>query len=357
MQMSKFLLMTDAMGQGGAERQLACLAEMLKKTGYQVRLVTFYNHDNFYAPQLDKAGISVEVFQEGQSSKKRPFVIQKIIKGWKPDMVVAYKPGTAMAACIARMICKFNLVVSERNTTQELTLSERLRFFLYKWADHIVPNSQSQADFIRVNYPNLYTKVKVITNMVDTDIFIPKENPIKNDIPQVVTTARITPQKNVLNYIEAIAELRRRNVKVHFNWYGRIDGGDDYWQKIQDSIRLNKVEENITFHGPTQNTVAAYQSADLFFLPSEYEGFPNVLCEAMACGIPSIATDVCDNKNILTDSRWLCDFRSPIDMADKIENMLCQSQEVRNQIGQENRNTVLNICSPEKFVNKYISLL
>ena len=355
--MNKFLLFTDAMEQGGAERQLACLAEELKKQGDDVRLVTFYNQNNFYAPQLEKAAINMEIFSEGQNPRKRPFVIQKIIRDWHPDMVIAYKPGTAMAACIAKMLGKFNLVVSERNTTQKLTLSERLRFFLYRYADHIVPNSQSQADFIRLHFPDLYPKVKVITNMVDTDTFIPKAMPVDNTIPQVVTTARVTPQKNVLNYIECIVELKRRNIPVHFNWYGRIDDNNDYWKKIQDAINRNHIDDMVTFHGLTQNTISAYQKADLFFFPSKYEGFPNVLCEAMSCGLPVIATDVCDNGSILTDTGWLCDYRSPVDMADKLETMLSLSREKKHQIGRKNRDTIIKLCSPTEFVNKYLSLL
>lgn len=355
--MMKFLLMTDAMGQGGAERQLACLAEELKKIGHKVRLVTFYDNGNFYAPQLEKAGVKMEIFLGGQNPRRRPFIILDIIREWTPDMVIAYKPGTAMASCIARIFHKFNLIVSERNTTQVLSLSERIRFFLYRWADHIVPNSQSQADFIACHYPNLKPKVSVITNMVATETFIPGKETVENDIPQVITTARITPQKNVLTYIDAIAELKRRNIPVHFNWYGRIDDHNDYWKRIQDSIKRNRVHDMITFHGLTQDSVAAYQKADIFFLPSEYEGFPNVLCEAMSCGLPAIATDVCDNSSILTDSRWLCDFKSPVDMADKIEAMLCLPLESRNQIGCDNRRIIEKLCSPTTFVDKYLNLL
>ena len=345
------------MGQGGAERQLAFLAEELKKLNHRVRLVTFYTLDNFYAPQLEKAGINMEIFSKGQNPRLRPLVIRDIVNEWKPDMVIAYKPGTAMASCIARMFCKFNLIVSERNTTQELTMSERLRFFFYRWADHIVPNSQSQADFIDRNYPHLTKKVKVITNMVDTDTFIPCEHSVINTVPQVITTARVTPQKNILTYLDAVAELKRRNIPVHFNWYGRIDDHNDYWKKIQDAINRNHIDDMVTFHGVTQNSVIAYQKADLFFLPSKYEGFPNVLCEAMSCGLPAIATDVCDNGSILNDSRWLCDFRSPIDMADKVETMLALSQNVRNQIGCDNRSSIIKLCSPVTFVNKYLNLL
>lgn len=355
--MKKFLLMTDAMSQGGAERQLACLATELKKQGHNVRLVTFYDQENFYAPQLSKEGIDVEVFVDGKDSKKRPLVIRRIISEWMPDMVIAYKPGSAMAACIARMLCKFNLVVSERNTTQKLTLYEKLRFFLYKWADHIVPNSQSQADFIARNYPRLAQKIKIITNMVDTEMFRPSSVPPINIVPQVITTARVTAQKNILRYIDAVAELKRRNFRVHFNWYGRIDDINDYWKRIQDSIQRNHIEDMVTFHGVIQDSVSAYQKADLFFLPSEYEGFPNVLCEAMSCGLPAIATDVCDNQNILTDSRWLCDYRSPTQMADKIETMLSLPLETRQQIGHDNRIAIVNMCESATFIKKYLSLL
>lgn len=353
----RFLLLTDAMVQGGAERQLAYLAIGLKRRGNEVRLITFYPEKNFYEEDLTKEGIHTEYLPNGENGLKRAKIIFNLVKSWKPDLTVCYKSGSSMAACIARMFSKFNLAVSERNTNQGISKRDRLRFFLYNWAHHIVPNSFSQADFIKKNFTNLYSKVKVITNMIDLDKFRMREIIPENQIPQIITTARITPQKNVLRYLEAIKALKNRNIKCHFNWWGRVDDNSDYWEKVKAKIQEYQIEDMVTFYGPTKNVIEEYYKNDLFLLPSLYEGFPNVLCEAMACGLPSIATDVCDSPYILQEKKYLVDPYNPEDMANKIVSLLFLSKDKIKMISKKNRQRIESLCSEEQFINSYLNLL
>lgn len=353
----RILLITDEMNQGGAERQLSYLAIGVKKNDYNVRLVKFYNGNNFYENDLKENGIETETITKGRNRLARPFVIYQLVKSWLPDMVICYKQGPSMAACLARVFLRFNLVVSERNTTQRLTIYARLRFWLYYFADHIVPNSFSQASFIEKNYPKLMPKVSIITNMVDIEKFAPSLTRVSNGTPQIITTARVAPQKNVLVYLDAIAILKERGIKAHFNWYGRVDASMEYWETVKKHIEELDIADMVVFHGTNNNLPDAYNSNDVFLLPSLYEGFPNVLCEAMACGLPSIATAVCDSPYILTDSRWHANPCSAKDIADKIQKMLELSAGQRLEIGKENRQRILELCASAPFVGKYLELV
>lgn len=355
--MKKVLLLTETLGDGGAERQLAYLAIGLKKVGYDVKLVQFYPSENYFEKELINVGISPELYVKGKNGFKRALYIAHEVKNWRPDAVICYKPGTSMAGCLARIFKYFNLIVSERNTTQVLSRYEKLKFFLFRWADHIVPNSFSQADFMRKFYPNLSKKVTVITNMIDTDKFSPPLHSRQNIVPQIIIAARLTPQKNVLTFLDAVNEVKNRGINVHFNWYGGSRQNPEYIDKINKKLESLNIKKLITFHGSSKNIAEKYRESDVFFLPSLYEGFPNVLCEAMSCGLPSIATDVCDSPRILQDKKWLVDPTNPIEMADAIQNMLSLSIEERTAIGIQNRDKILSLCSESAFIKNYEKLI
>lgn len=354
----RYLLLIDALGSGGAERQMGYLAYELQKAGHEVKLCTFFNTADFYTVELKAKGIDVEEHIEGQPLWKRPFVIRRLAKALKPDMVIAYKDGAAAAACIAKLLAPFRLTVSERNTTQVLTPKERLKFNLYRFANHIVPNSFSQADFIKKHYPMLASKVKVITNMVDTDRFRPShESKPENNPLRVITVGRIVPQKNLLNFVRAVAILKSRCEKFHFDWYGGENISDpEYFESVKKLVFELGVSELISFHPPVNDIEHEYHNHDIFLLPSSYEGFPNVLCEAMACGLPVVATAVCDSSRIMTDHRFHAIPSSPESIADAISRIANLTIKQRIEIGKSNSNRIVALCSPETFLKSYLSL-
>lgn len=359
MKEKKILLLIDVLNSGGAERQISYLAIYLKKAECEVRLCTFYD-GNFYYDDLKKAGIVVEVHHEGSNGLKRAKVIAQIVRTWSPDLVVAYKNGTSMAACIARRcLCKFRLIVSERNTTQKLVFRERMRFFSCRWADVIVPNSYSQARYIEEHFPKLARKTKVITNVVDIDKFHPSKTREKHNVLRVVTVGRIAPQKNVLTYLDALKILQCQQLDIHVDWYGDSLEHWDYWKVVAEKQVKLGLENYISFHDPCQSIDKVYRDADVFCLPSIYEGFPNVLVEAMASGLPVACSRVCDNPFIVKDleNGYLFDPRRPIDIAEKIKSLCALSENERQAIGTRNREKIKNLCSPKTFVRKYLDCI
>jgi glycosyltransferase involved in cell wall biosynthesis len=344
------------MWQGGAERQMSYLAVGLKRAGHEVRLVSFYE-GNAYEKYLEQNGVSTEIRTDGMAPHRRPFVIRAIVKQWHPDLVIAYKDGAAMGACLARMLCRFKLVVSERNVSQTLSGMERLKFWLYRFADYVVPNSYTQAEFIKKHFPALASRVKVITNMVEVEHFVPSGISTDNDVPHVITTARVTEQKNVLTYLNAVDLLRQRGVKAHFDWYGHRNCDGSYADAVEYRVKSLHLGDMITFHDGTDNVVAAYHRSDIFCLPSNYEGFPNVLCEAMACGLPSVASNVCDNPSILIRKERLFDPHSAESIADTLQTVLATPAEQLAAEGVENSQRIVKLCSPKVFIANYLTLL
>ena len=357
--MKRILCFIENLGSGGAERQLTGLAAMLKKQGHDV-VVGYYVKREFYLTYLEDNNVEACFFVDAANPRKRFFALRKHIREIKPDVIISYSTSPSMITCVLKLLgAKYRLIVSERNTTQKLTLGEKMRFLCYRWADVIVPNSQSQGNFIYRNFSNLSPKVKVITNFVDTDKFSPATEVMdEHNETGMVCVGRLMPQKNLPRFIEAIGKVVSDGYKIHVDWYGQ-DLKDAYSEECRTTLRRHQLGGLFEFHEPSSSIQDEYRYADVFCLPSLYEGFPNVLCEAMSCGKPVLCSRVCDNSNIVKEGEngLLFDPLSVDDMAAVIEHYLNLPLEKKNEMGLKSRGIAEGLFSEESFIKKYISIL
>lgn len=356
--MKKVLCLIESLGSGGAERQMTGLACMLKGKGMDV-VVTTYDTKDFYKNVLDEHGIKTAVASKSSSLLIRLIGIHNNIRSEKADVVISYSRASSIIACLERILGKkYKLIVSERNTTQALGKFERLKFFFYKYADLIVPNSFSQEAFIKNNYPNLAPKVRVITNFVETDLFVPLEKKEYSHLVKILVVARVSEQKNVLNFIKAMKLVYDKQKDVLLEWYGS-QSHKDYFTNCKKLVSELELDEVISFKQPTTSILNAYQEADIFCLPSIYEGYPNVICEAMSVGLPIVCSNVCDNPIIVKDGEngFLFDPKSVQNIADAICRMLLLEEEQRLIIGKTNRYKMIKENSIEEFCKKYIDAI
>lgn len=357
--MKKVLCLIDSLASGGAERQMSYLATGLKSRGVDVEVIVFSLGNDFFESYITSKGVPVIHDEKGINPYKRIFEIVRLVRQKRPDSVIAYKDGVTMAASLARIICNFKLIVSERNTTQELNPYERRKFALYRFADVIVPNSHSQAAFIREHYPKLYQRTKVITNTIDLSRFSSERAICKNDRVNVVILARLFPQKNVLTFLDALAFIRESNkANIHFKWYGSQEDRHYTEQVFRKVAELN-LHDLINFYPATKEVDSVLGEADIFCLPSKYEGFPNVVCEAMAAGLPIVASRVSDIPYIVEEgiNGFLFDYDNKSDMANKIMSLANSDSRLLKEMGARNREKIKSLCSNETFVDNYISLI
>lgn len=357
--MKRILCLIENLGSGGAERQLTGLAVMLKQQGYDVE-VWYYVQREFFVPVLNENRVGTRFLADAANPRKRFFAFRRHIRQWKPDTVISYSASPSMIVCLMEMLgAKFRLIVSERNTTQKLNRREKIKFFLYRWADVIVPNSQSQANFIDKNFHRLTNKVKVITNYVDTNRFSPTTVSVsKHEETRMVCVCSMMPQKNIPRFVETIAKVVSDGFKIRVDWFGQ-DLQDDYSRQVHASVKDKGLEKVMVFHEPTSAIEDEYRKADVFCLPSLYEGFPNVLCEAMSCGLPVLCSRVCDNPNIAREEEngLLFDPMDIDDMAATIERYLDLSMNEKTEMGKKSREIALSMFSKDRFIQEYNSIL
>lgn len=356
--MKRVLLITENLGSGGAERQICGLAAMLTRAGYPCRLIT-YVENQFYEPYLRQNGVDYQFVPELWDKKTRVFKMAKYVRQYKPNVVVSFLPSVNKSMCLAKLFFKAKLIVSERNNNTCMTRGDKVQFNLYRLADAIVPNSNSQGIFIRKNFPFLAAKVHPIINFVDVNRFTPAEEPVQNDVLQIVTVARYTEQKNVLTYMKAIRLIKDMGLNVHFDWFGDKKHHPVYYSEIEKLYLQLNISDYLTLHEPNHKIEEEYRKADVFCLPSLYEGYPNVVAEAMSCGLPILCSNVYENPYIVKEgvNGFLFNPESTQDIANAIKRMLELSTEKRQEMGIRNRKLCLERNTEDAFLKSYVKLI
>ena len=356
--MNQILLITENLGSGGAERQICGLAAMLTKAGYPCRLIT-YVENQFYEPYLRQNGVDYQFVPGLWNKKTRIFKAAKYVRQYKPDVVISFLPSVNKTMCLAKLFFKAKLIVSERNNNTCITRGDRVQFNLYRLTDAIVPNSNSQGNFIRKNFPFLAEKVHPIINFVDVNRFTPAEYPAKNDVLKIMTVARYTEQKNVLTYMKAIRLVKDMGLNVHFDWFGDKEHHPAYYSEIEKLYLQLNISDYLTLHEPNHKIEEEYRKADVFCLPSLYEGYPNVVAEAMSSGLPILCSNVYENPYIVKEkvNGFLFNPESAHDIANAINRMLGLSPERRQEMGIRNRQLCLQRNTEEAFLKSYVKLI
>lgn len=355
----KIVLLTDSLGAGGAQRQLVGLAKLLKDIGEDVTVLT-YHKDEFYAPFLEKHRVRYVLLNGAQRALKRIVKVCRYIRNEQPDVVIAYQEVPSLIACLAK-ICnpKIKLIVSERNTTQKIDKIVKIRFFLYRWADAIVPNSYSQESFIKGYRPNLMDKVTTITNFVDILKFSAPQNKRRSERPVIMVAATIFNSKNTIGLIEALGKIPHAERNFIIKWYGYSERFGDYYNQCVHKIKSCGVEDCIQLLPKTQNISECYQQADFFCLPSFYEGTPNVICEAISCGLPVLCSDVCDNAIYVHEGEngFLFDPKKAESIAGAIQRMLMLDEMQYLEFSKKSRKIAEERLSDDIFLKKYQAVI
>lgn len=357
----KVLCVIDSLGSGGAQRQLAGLAALLRKKGMEVGLAYYYD-SHFFRSYLEERHIECYYIRETKNRWKKFFRFRKFVKNYSPDVVVAYLDGPAVLCCLLRLLgYHFRLIVSERSLTEFLNVKRRLKFRLYRYSDCIVPNSHAEEHVIKNRFPGLCAKVSCITNFVDLNHFFPKKevasSALKKAVLKILCVARVSEEKNILLLLKAVQVLTARGGVVQVDWFGHVNDAEYYHSCLALCKELN-LQDAFRFHEATGDIRNEYQKADVFCLPSLYEGFPNVICEAMACGLPVVCSNVGDNGFLVKEGKngFLFDPHSCAEVVEAFMRFIGMSDCDKESMGRRNREFALKNFSEENFVNQYLTL-
>jgi glycosyltransferase involved in cell wall biosynthesis len=205
----------------------------------------------------------------------------------------------------------------------------RVEALLSGHADLIIANSEAAAEYGRTKgFPK--DRMVVIPNGIDTDRFRPDPEVGRevqaawgiNDNTRVVgLVGRLDPMKGHPVFLHAAARLAPRQPDVQFICVG--DGPEDYQKTLWELTHQLGLDSRLTWNGAQNDICSTLNAFDLLCSSSVFgEGFPNVVGEAMACGVPCVVADVGDSRRIVGDAGIVVEPDNPDALARGLEKML-----------------------------------
>ncbi len=344
----KILFLARALNVGGAERQLVALALGLRKRGHEVAVSVFYP-GGMLETELKEAGIPVLSLAKRGRWDVAGFVVRliKTVRQYRPDLLHTYICNLATVA-VQPFMPSMKIVWGVRSSYVDFSrfdwvfhASHKLTCLLSHTADLIIANSQAgRLSHVAAGYPA--HKMVVIPNGIDTRKFVP--NPLARERVRaewgvtenedlIGLVGRIDPMKDHETFLEAAFALSQSRQRVRFVCVG--DGRSDYRAMLQSRACTMGLGDRILWAGSRTDVGDVYSALDVLVNCSSGEGFSNVIGEAMACGVPCVATDVGDSRLVIGPLGELILPKDPSALTKGIQQLLdhrMASAEIRKRI-------------------------
>ena len=292
----KILFHLNSMGRGGAEHVVSILSRAFAERGHEVVLTTQWYSENEYETDERVRRISVGLAdaEEHQGRVRKAWIrlarLRRCIQKEKPDIVVSFCNKANFRSAIAMLGMKIPLLVSVRNDPNK-------DYAPYKIPTMIMEKKASGCvfqtpDAMECFSKELQKKSRVIFNPLSENYLSPvtEEAGLPVRKKEIVTVGRISRQKNQLLLLRAFRGVLKTYPDYIVTIYGEIQDREIY-DALRKYMMENGLQDKVRFMGVTASLQEEIRDAAVFVLPSDYEGMPNALIEAMVLGLPCIATN------------------------------------------------------------------
>lgn len=285
--MKKLFLVTHKMSGGGCERVIAQLLDRFSRDGVACTLVSECGVTSFYElpDSVQRVYLTREKTLKSREIPRAYLKLRKLVRQERPDVVLAMPEKVNVWTVLFLLGAGVPVVVSERNDPHrhpESRVKRLLRRLVYPFAAGFVFQTADAAAYFG---GRIRARGAVLDNPLDSARIPARYEGTRKKV--VVSAGRLHPQKNFSLLIGAFARFYRAHHDYSLVIYGEGPQRDEL---MRLASRLG-VAGAVEFAGQTRTLAEEISACSIFALSSDYEGMPNALIEAMACGLCCVATD------------------------------------------------------------------
>lgn len=348
----KLVILIGTLRSGGAERVVSEVSAMYANYFKEVIVLTYYDTEVFYKFDSRVRLECVERQTKSRSMLKNILWIRRFAKAEHPDMFLSFLLRFNILSIWALMFLSTPVAVCERSDPQWVSTRwlRWMRNFSYRFCKRI----QVQTAAGKTCFPlAVQDKILVIPN--PNHISVAERNMCLEQVKEkrIVTVGRLIPVKNHKLLIDAFSIVSKEFPDYTLDFYG--DG--ELKTELLKIATEQGLEKKVIFHGNVNDVPQQIASAQMFVLSSDIEGMPNALMEAMALGLPCVATDVSGVRDIIEDGEngFIVPVGDKMAMADRMRKLI-ESEDLRKTFTEKSA-SVLSKFDEEQIFKLWVELV